>query len=139
MAKKEDGFKLEDDLVYSQLRKDLSVKTPSIVPTQKSRSKSYMNSKTSSNSYHMANPNPQGGKSFKYKGIRDLGYTRYAKEVNPDDIIKFGKKVFHGNSMMTNEQMMEFHLKQMRDKKNNKEAFIAEQYQQQMDFLNHMN
>lgn len=138
MNKTADGFKLEDDYVYSQLRKELSVVTPSYVQSQsKSRAKSFINSRTSSNSYHMANPNPQSN-NYKYKGIRDLGYTRYARDVDPTDIVKFGKKVYHGNSKMTNEEMMEFHLKQMRDKKNSVEAYNDQQRKQQLDFLNSM-
>lgn len=78
--------------------------TPSYVGTNKSRAKSFINSRTSSNSYHMANPNPQPDRNqYKYKGVRDLGYTRYGKEVDPSDIVRFGKKVFHGNNSMTNE------------------------------------
>ena len=70
----------------------------------------------------MANPNPQSNQT-KFKGIRDLGYTRYAREVDPTDIVKFGKKVYTGNSRMSNEEMMEYHLRQMREKKNSDAAY----------------
>lgn len=85
LNKTTDGaFKLEDDFVYSTLRKELSVVTPSMAQSIKSRAKSFINSRTSTNSYHMANPNPQPDRnSYKYKGIRDLGYTRYSREVDP--------------------------------------------------------
>lgn len=111
----QDGLKLEDDVVYSTLRKELSVITPSIATfaskSGKSRAKSYLNSRTSSNSFHMANPNPQPDRNqYKYKGIRDVGYNQYSNEMDPTDVIKFGKKVYHG-SKMTNEQVMEHHLR----------------------------
>jgi len=40
----------------------------------------------------MSNPNPQG-RDFKYKGVRDVGYSTYSKLMDPTDVIKFGKKV----------------------------------------------
>ena len=107
---------MDDDYVYSTLRKELSVLTPSAV-TQRTAALSRSNHKAksqicsrSSNRYHMAKPNPQPDRNeYKFKGIRDLGYTRYAKDVDPTDIVKFGKKVFHGNKM-THEEMMQHHL-----------------------------
>ena len=112
----QESLKVEDDAVYSTLRKELSVITPSIATVAsksgRGRAKSYMNSRTSgSNSFHMANPNPQPDrKQYKYKGIRDVGYNLYSNDMDPTDVIKFGKKVYHG-SKMTSEQVMEHHLR----------------------------
>ena len=64
----------------------------------------------SGTSYHMANPNPQSdNKSHKFKGVRDLGYTRYAREIDPTDIVKFGKRMYHGQKM-SNADIMEAHI-----------------------------
>jgi hypothetical protein len=40
----------------------------------------------------MANPNPQGFDA-KYKGVREMGYSKYESVVDPTDIVKFGKRV----------------------------------------------
>lgn len=62
----------------------------------------------------MSNPNPQlfGNKFY---GVRDVGYSKYEKQIDPTDVIKFGKKVNY-ESKMSNEQVMEEHLRQMREK-----------------------
>ena len=98
MMKSQDGIRPEDDMVFSRLRKELSVLTPAITKSkQNSRTKSYISSRISTNTFHMANPNPQSEKnSYRFKGVKDLGYTRYAREVDPTDIVKFGKRMFHG-------------------------------------------
>ena len=76
-------------MVNSVFRKDLSVKTPSVAVTSRSRTHASQYSR----SHHMANPNPQN-KDIKYKGIRDVGYN---VALNADamlqDTIRFGKKV----------------------------------------------
>ena len=83
----------------------------------------------------MANPNPQPDKNeYKYKGIRDLGYTRYAKDVDPTDIVKFGKKVYHGNKM-THEEMMQHHLKQMRQRMDAVSQYNESQRKEAKDFI----
>ena len=112
MFKSQEGIRPEDDTVFSKLRKDLSVLTPSVTKTDiRSRHRSYVGSHISTNSYHMANPNPQSERhSFRFKGVKDLGYTRYAREVDPTDIVKFGKRMYHGEKM-SNVDMMEHHIK----------------------------
>ena len=64
--------------------------------------------------FHMSNPNPQV-KQSKYKGVRELGYSLFEKEVDPADVIKFGKRC-DMSKPLTNEMVMESHLKEMRDK-----------------------
>jgi hypothetical protein len=44
-----------------------------------------------------------------------MGYSQYEKQIDPTDVIKFGKKVNYENKA-TNDQVMEEHLRQMRDK-----------------------
>ena len=62
----------------------------------------------------MANPNPQAH-GTKFKGVREVGYANYQKEIDPTDVIKFGKKVNY-ETKTTNDQIMEEHLRQMREK-----------------------
>ena len=57
----------------------------------------------------MSNPNPQD-KDKPFKGIRDVGYKQ---NVDPTDIMKFGKRVFQGEKI-TKEDVLKHHLKQMR-------------------------
>ena len=96
-------------MVNSQYRKDFSVMTPSVAKT---RALSQKDSELKS--FHMANPNPQGF-GPKHKGVRDVGYKNYEKLIDPTDVIKFGKKVNYENKA-TNDQIMEEHLRQMREK-----------------------
>jgi len=64
----------------------------------------------------MANPNPQPFDA-KFKGVRELGYSRYESVVDPTDIVKFGKRVNY-EQKLTSDAVMEEHLSQMRDKMN---------------------
>ena len=64
----------------------------------------------------MANPNPQGFDS-KYKGVREMGYSKYESVVDPTDILKFGKRVNY-ESKLTSDVVMEEHLSQMRQRLN---------------------
>lgn len=76
-----DKNRADDDQMHSVLRKDFSVITPSIDQTYKSRAKSYSNTQMSSKHLHMANPNPQPGRSYKFKGVRELGYAEKLGEL----------------------------------------------------------
>lgn len=68
--------------------------------------------------YNHCNPNPQNG-DWIFKGPRDIGYGQYNKTQDPvTGIIRFGKKIDYGNKKMTNDQLMQTHLKQIRDKVN---------------------
>ena len=96
--------------VGSVKKRDLSVITPSICKTKFTST----NQPSTFNSiFHPSNPNPQQNKQVKFKGVRDLGYSTYERLMDPTDVIKFGKKVSYENKM-TNMQVMEEHLKQMR-------------------------
>ena len=88
-----------------------SVMTPSIAKT---RAVSHNFSLEESRQFHMANPNPQGYNQ-KFKGVRELGYKQYEKLMDPTDVIKFGKKVNY-DTKLTNDQVMQEHLRQMREK-----------------------
>jgi len=44
-----------------------------------------------------------------------MGYATYEKKIDPTDVIKFGKKVNY-EIKTTNDQIMEEHLRQMREK-----------------------
>lgn len=57
----------------------------------------------------MANPNPQSGNA-RFRGVRDMGYASYEKNIDPTDVIKFGKRVNYENKLTT-DQVMEDHLK----------------------------
>ena len=104
---------IEEDMVFSRLKKELSVVTPSITKTDiKSRARSFVGSasRATSNSYHMANPNPQPDRnSYKYRGVKDIGYSRYGREFDPTDFVKFGKRMFQGKQM-TSSEIMEHHM-----------------------------
>ena len=59
-------------MVHSVHKKDLSMKTPSIAQTTRSRSQASSYNK----SFHMANPNPQPTDQ-RYKGVREVGYGAF--------------------------------------------------------------
>ena len=87
-------------------------------------------------SFHMANPNPQGF-GPKHKGVRDVGYKNYEKLIDPTDVIKFGKKVNYENKL-TNDQIMEEHLRQMREKMEVNKLSHDLKRKQEKDFLQHI-
>lgn len=87
-------------------------------------------------SFHMANPNPQQHQ-VKFKGVRDLGYSAHEKLVDPTDIVKFGKKVNY-ESKMNNEQIMEEHLRQMREKMEQGKQTSDIKRKQEKEFLAHI-
>ena len=96
-------------MVNSTRRKDLSVMTPSVAKT---RTSSHVS--TELRSFHISNPNPQQF-SMKFKRVRDIGYKNYEKHIDPTDIVKFGKKVDY-DIKMSSDQMMQEHLRQIREK-----------------------
>ena len=81
----------------------------------------------------MSNPNPQI-KPNKWKGVRELGYSEFVKEVDPADIIKFGKRC-DMSKPLTNEMVMESHLKEMRDKFNANKTMHEIKRKQELDFI----
>ena len=63
----------------------------------------------------MANPNPQNG-DWIFKGARDVGYKKFFEGRNPlHEIVKFGKKVDY-TKKISNDELMQNHLKAIRDK-----------------------
>jgi hypothetical protein len=96
-------------MVDSVFRKDLSVLTPAC-QTVKSRGKSQV-----SNSFHMANPNPQPGAN-KFKGVRDVGYRYFYENADPlQEVIRFGRKVNY-DQKMSNDELLNTHLAQIRER-----------------------
>ena len=78
----------------------------------------------------MANPNPQN-RDAKYKGIRDLGYNLV---LNPDvmlsDPVRFGKKV-NIDKPLSNDQILEAHLNQIRQNVEN--SRLSKEHKKQQD------
>lgn len=68
--------------------------TPSVAKTRT------MSQTSKISGFHMANPNPQGGNA-RFKGVRDMGYASYEKNIDPTDVIKFGKRVNYENKLTT--------------------------------------
>lgn len=76
---------------------------------------------------HISNPNPQNGKS-KFRGIRDFGYKSLHSSPNvaskaglslihsPATQHKFGKRVFMGSYQMSDKDVFDLHMQQIRTK-----------------------
>ena len=76
--------------VNSVCKRDLSVATPSCF-TARSRRNGEV--KSHSQSFHMANPNPQQT-GARFKGVRDVGYKHFYEAADPlQEVIRFGRKV----------------------------------------------
>ena len=89
---------------------DLTVKTPFTILNAKT-----MHSNRAGSIFNISNPNPQNGDLI-FKGARDVGYNKFFDGQGPHgEMIKFGKKVDYYKKM-TNDQLMQDHLKQIRDK-----------------------
>jgi hypothetical protein len=84
----------------------------------------------------MANPNPQGGNA-RFKGVRDMGYASYEKNIDPTDVIKFGKRVNYENKLTT-DQVMEDHLKMMRQNLEYAKITKEMKRKQEREFLSHI-
>ena len=95
-------------MVGSVHRKDLSVMTPSVNKSVRTQSLKQSDRR----SFHMANPNPQPF-GQKFKGVRDLGYQNM--QIDPADIVKFGKRVDFQRKL-TSDEVMQEHLRQIRQK-----------------------
>ena len=84
--------------------------TPSVAQYSRATSTDYKN-------FHSSNPNPQPNHP-NYFGPRDRGTpseTNRSASEDPSDILKFGKKINYGKKL-TNEDVLEAHLQQMREK-----------------------
>lgn len=109
----------------------MSVLTPSIAKTR-----AFSNVTSEQKSFHMANPNPQQHNA-RFKGVRDVGYADYQKLIDPTDVIKFGKKVNY-ETKTTNDQVMDEHLRQMRDKMEYTKLNHDLKRKQEKEFLAHI-
>ena len=119
-------------MVNSVRRQDLSIKTPSFTVTN--RSKSLASSYT--RSFHMANPNPQN-REQKYKGIRDTGYNVIDPTNSVADLVRFGKRVTINNKM-TNDEIMDEHLKQIRNNVESNRMQKELRRKHDLEFLEHI-
>ena len=99
---------LDDSTVNSRDPAMQSVITPSIAQFSRATSTDYKN-------YHTSNPNPQGNLRQNFMGPRDGESKAKSQIEEPADILKFGKKITFGNRL-TNEDVLEAHLSQMREK-----------------------
>mgnify|MGYP001295760293 CR=1 FL=1 len=66
-----------------------------------------------------------------------MGYANYQKEIDPTDVIKFGKKVNY-ETKTTNDQIMEEHLRQMREKMEYSKLNQDMKRKQEKEFLAHI-
>lgn len=88
----------------------MTVRTPYTILNAKT-----MNSNRAASIFNVSNPNPQNGDMI-FKGARDVGYNKFYAGQDPlNEMVKFGKKVDYYKKM-TNDQLMQDHLKQIRDK-----------------------
>lgn len=129
-------------MIGSVYRKDLSVMTPSIAHQSLTQAGGVS---SESGSFHISNPNPQRGHR-KYLGIRDLGYASMHQSpaasthsssfslIGGTPNFKFGKKVFLDNKL-SNKEVLEDHLKQMRNKADLKKFQRDSKLKEDKDFL----
>ena len=66
-----------------------------------------------------------------------MGYANYQKEIDPTDVIKFGKKVNY-ETKTSNDQVMEEHLRQMREKMEYSKLNQDMKRKQEKEFLAHI-
>ena len=84
---------------------ELSVKTPFTILNSKT-----MASNRAASIFNISNPNPQNGDVI-FKGARDVGYNKFYEGQPPmNEVVKFGKKVDYYKKM-SNDQLMQDHLK----------------------------
>ena len=66
-----------------------------------------------------------------------MGYANYQKEIDPTDVIKFGKKVNY-ETKTSNDQVMEEPLRQMREKMEYSKLNQDMKRKQEKEFLAHI-
>ena len=100
-----------------------SVMTPSVAQFSRATTTDYK-------AYHTSNPNPQPQRPNYFGARDDKSETNRSISEDPTDILKFGKKISFGKTT-TNEDVLEAHLQQMREKmegkKSNKNSKIQEE------------
>mmetsp|Transcript_6386 Transcript_6386/g.10350 ORF Transcript_6386/g.10350 Transcript_6386/m.10350 type:complete len:91 (+) Transcript_6386:632-904(+) len=87
-------------------------------------------------SFHISNPNPQRYAN-RFKGVRDIGYRNYEKLIDPTDVVRFGKKVNY-ESKLSNDEIMQEHLRQMREKMELSKISQDIKRKQEREFLAHI-
>ena len=105
----------------------ISVMTPSVAHFSRATSTDYRN-------FHTSNPNPQGNQS-RYAGPRDQESSKGMS--SPDvgaDLVRFGKKIAFGGRM-TNEELLQDHLREMRQHLIEKKAARETQLEQEKSYL----
>lgn len=114
-------------MIGSMHRGDLSVRTPSL--GGQTLGNQTMTTATGSSYVHLSNPNPQKGK-LKFKSVRDAGYqTGFSPLGNqtaraagltlihsPYVDGKFGKRVYMGNYQLSDKDVFDLHMQQIRMK-----------------------
>lgn len=82
----------------------------------------------------MANPNPQNV-PVKFQGVRQLGYRHYYEQADPlQEVIRFGKKVNY-ELKLTNDEIMQDHLKKMRERMSKNKNDHDTKRKQEKEFL----
>lgn len=72
---------------------------------------------------------------IRFRGIREIGYRDFLKNQNPlDQMSRFGKKVNY-ETKYSNEQLMQDHINQIKQKLDNKKASKSEKLEQELEFL----
>lgn len=114
-------------MIGSMKAHDLSVRTPSLVGALTMGHATMTTAATGSSYVHASNPNPQKGK-LKFKSVRDMGYGTPTSGTNTTSRAgltlihspyvegKFGKRVFMGNYNMSDKEVFELHMQQIRVK-----------------------
>lgn len=111
----------------------ISVITPSVAHHSRATSTDYRN-------HHMSNPNVQNSQS-RFLGARDMGSSTKNNPSSPSnsdlqiDLLRFGKRITFGQKM-TNEELLQDHLKEMRQHIIEKKQQRSMQIDQDKNFLN---
>lgn len=66
--------------------------------------------------------------------MRELGYNQWERQVDPTDFVKFGKRMY-SNDRSNNFDIMEAHLKQMRENMAQAKLNHESKKKQEYDFL----
>ena len=92
-----------------------------------------------SETFHLSNPNPQNIDN-PLKGARK-GYADFYKSASPNqEFLRFGKKVdyLQGDRKMNSKELMETHLKQIRQKMDSTRHKYIVKRQQEKEFLDQL-
>ena len=133
VAQSIDGSQMSSMAASERPSNAISVITPSIAHHSRATSTDYRN-------HHMSNPDAQVSQS-RFMGARDMGSS--AKGVSSPnqsadmtvDLLRFGKRITFGNKV-TNEELLQDHLKEMRQHIIEKKQQRSMQLEQDKNFLN---